>query len=120
MDAEQLEEFRQRLEQQRQELLEKIIDTLDDVELSQDDRADEIDFATVMAEQNLNLRLRGRERKLIRKINHALERIDKNEFGKCVECGEAIAAKRLRARPVTTMCIECKEEQERREQHYSD
>lgn len=120
MNAEQLQEFREQLEQQRQELLEKILDTLDDVELSQDARADEVDLANVLAEQNFNLRLRGRERKLIDKINHAIQRIEANEFGECVSCGEDIALKRLRARPVTTMCIDCKEEEERREQHYSD
>ncbi|MFB6372101.1 MAG: RNA polymerase-binding protein DksA [Bradymonadaceae bacterium] len=120
MDSSKLEEFREQLEERRQELLEKILDTLDDVELSQNERADEVDLAKELAEQNFNLRLRGRERRLIDKINHAIQRIEANEFGDCVSCGEQIALKRLRARPVTTMCIDCKEEEERREQRYSD
>ena len=121
MDAEQLKEFREQLEEQRQELLEKILDTLNhEVELPQEDMADEVDLANVLADQNFNLRLRGRERRLINKINHAIQRIEANEFGECVNCGEDIAIKRLQVRPVTTMCIDCKEEEERREQHYSD
>lgn len=121
MKEEKLEEFREQLREQRSELLEKILETVDgELELSQDELADEVDFANVMADKNLNLRLRGRERRLMNKINHALERIEKNEFGKCVACDEQIALKRLEARPVTTMCIDCKEEEERREKHYSD
>ena len=121
METAQLEQFREQLEEQRKELLEKILDTINnEVELSQDDMADEVDLANVLADQNFNLRLRGRERRLIKKINHAIQRIESNEFGKCVVCEEEIALKRLRARPVTTMCIECKEEEERREKHYSD
>lgn len=121
MDAAQLQEFRERLEEQREELLENILETINhDLELSQDEMADEVDLANVLADQNFNLRLRGRERRLIKKINHAMQRIEANEFGECVSCGDDIALERLRARPVTTMCIDCKEEQERREQHYSD
>lgn len=121
MDATQLEEFREQLEQQREELLEKILNTINhEIELSQDDMADDVDLANVLSDQNFNLRLRGRERRLIEKINHAIQRIEANEFGECVMCGEDIALKRLRVRPVTTMCIDCKEEEERREKHYSD
>ncbi len=121
MEAAQLEEFRERLEQQRQELLEKILESVHhDFELPQEDMADEVDLASVLADQNFNLRLRGRERRLIEKIDHAIQRIEANEFGRCVSCEDKISLKRLRARPVTTMCIDCKEEQERKEQHYPD
>jgi DnaK suppressor protein len=120
MEAQHLQEFRQLLAEQRKELLDKVMHTINhEIELSQDDMADEVDLASVLADQNFNLRLRGRERRLIEKIDHAMQRIEANEFGDCVRCEEPIALKRLRARPVTTMCIDCKEEQERQEKLYS-
>jgi DnaK suppressor protein len=61
------------------------------------------------------LRLKGRERKLLKKIDQALEKIEGNTYGICEACGEEINIKRLKARPVTTMCIECKTEQEEEE-----
>jgi DnaK suppressor protein len=61
------------------------------------------------------LRIRDREAKLIRKIREALGRLEQGPFGICEECGEEIPHRRLRARPVTTLCIECKEEQEAEE-----
>jgi DnaK suppressor protein len=61
------------------------------------------------------LRIRDRERKLILKIREALERIDAGEFGVCENCGEDISTARLKARPVTTLCIDCKTEQARQE-----
>lgn len=121
MDAEQLEEFRTLLTNEKRKLLEKAEDTLEnEIELADEDMADDLDLASALTDQNLSLRLRGRERSLMDKIDLALERIDNEEFGECVVCGEDIGLKRLRARPVTTMCISCKEEQERREQMYSD
>ncbi len=121
MDPELLEEFRQLLSDEKKRLLKKAAHTIQhEIELSKDDMADEADLASALTDQNLSLRLRGRERYLMEKIDLALERIDEGEFGECVVCGEDIAVKRLRARPVTTMCIACKEEQERREKLYSD
>jgi DnaK suppressor protein len=61
------------------------------------------------------LRLRDRDRKLIRKIEEALERIEDGTFGICEECGEEIGIPRLKARPVTTLCIKCKSKQEEEE-----
>ena len=120
MDAQQLQEFRDQLEEQRKELIEKILHTVNnEIDLKPEDMADEVDLASVLADQNFNLRLRGRERRLMKKIDYAIQRIDANEFGKCVVCGEEIALKRLKARPVTTMCIECKEERERAEKRQS-
>lgn len=121
MDSEQLDEFRQQLKEEKKRLLKKAAHTIEnEIELSKDDMADEADLASALTDQNLSLRLRGRERYLMEKIDLALERIDEGEFGECVVCGEDIALKRLRARPVTTMCIACKEEQERRERLYSN
>ncbi len=73
------------------------------------------DQATVEADQNFLLRLREREQKLIKKIDEALERIAAEEYGICESCEEPISDKRLKARPVTTYCINCKTEQEEQE-----
>jgi DnaK suppressor protein len=66
------------------------------------------DQATAEMDRNFMLRLRGRERKLLKKIDEAVERIDQHVFGICDRCGDEIDIRRLEARPVTTMCIECK------------
>jgi DnaK suppressor protein len=78
---------------------------------------DPTDRATQESDRNFELRIRDRERKLINKIKDALDRIESKEFGICDDCGEEIGEARLRARPVTTQCIDCKmvaEEKERR------
>ncbi|HEX8950075.1 MAG TPA: RNA polymerase-binding protein DksA [Dissulfurispiraceae bacterium] len=73
------------------------------------------DQASAEIDRNFMLRLRGRERKLLKKIDEAMEKIEKGTYGICEVCGEEINIKRLEARPVTTMCIECKTEQEEEE-----
>jgi DnaK suppressor protein len=73
------------------------------------------DRATIEEERNWSLRLRDRDRKLIGKIQEALARLDAGTFGTCIACGRAIGAARLRARPVTDLCIDCKTEAERAE-----
>lgn len=91
---------------------EKTIDSLkDDVAAIPDDN----DRASKEAEFTLELRERERERRLKQKIDHAMRRIDKGEFGLCEECGEPIGIERLVARPVAVYCFECKQLQERRE-----
>jgi DnaK suppressor protein len=73
------------------------------------------DQATAEIDRNFMLRLRGRERKLLKKIDDAIERIDQGVFGICDKCGDEIDIRRLEARPVTNMCIECKTQQEEEE-----
>jgi DnaK suppressor protein len=73
------------------------------------------DQATAEIDRNFMLRLRGRERKLLKKIEDAIDRIDQGTFGICDKCGEDINIKRLEARPVTSMCIDCKTQQEEEE-----
>lgn len=73
---------------------------------------DMTDQASAEADQNFKLRLREREQKLMKKIDEALERINNGTFGICESCGEEISLKRLEARPVTTLCIDCKTRQE--------
>jgi DnaK suppressor protein len=76
---------------------------------------DPTDRASMEAERNFTLRIRDRERKLIGKIREALDRLEMGTYGICEECGEEISDERLRARPVTTLCIECKKKQENEE-----
>jgi DnaK suppressor protein len=73
------------------------------------------DQATAEQDQSLNMRMRGREQKLLVKIEEALERIANGTYGTCEVCEEPIAYERLKARPVTTLCIDCKTEQEAQE-----
>ncbi|MDP2167144.1 MAG: TraR/DksA C4-type zinc finger protein [Thermodesulfovibrionales bacterium] len=73
------------------------------------------DQATVESDRSFMLRLRGRERRLLKKVEEAIDRMDKGTFGICDICGEKIDVKRLMARPVTTMCLNCKTEQEEEE-----
>ncbi len=73
------------------------------------------DQASAETDRSFMLRLRGREQRLLKKIEEAIERIDAGSFGICETCGEEIDVKRLKARPVTTMCIACKTEQEEEE-----
>ncbi len=76
---------------------------------------DPTDRATLESDRNFTLRIRDRERRLIAKIKNALDRLDNGTFGICEECGEDISDKRLKARPVTTLCINCKKKQENQE-----
>ena len=73
---------------------------------------DPTDRATLESDRNFMLRIRDRERKLIVKIREALQRIEDGTFGLCESCGDEITADRLKARPVTTLCIECKRKEE--------
>lgn len=79
---------------------------------------DPTDRATLEAERNLTLRIRDRERKLKSKIEEALVRIEMGTFGTCEVCEEEISESRLKARPVTTLCINCKSEQEEDEDRH--
>lgn len=76
---------------------------------------DPTDRASLESDRNLTLRIRDRERKLRNKIEEALARIEEGTFGICEVCEEPISASRLEARPVTTLCIDCKESQEKDE-----
>ncbi len=84
-----------------------------------DDLPDEVDLASSEADQSMLLLLRDRERTLVKKIDKALAKIENNTYGICDSCDEEIGFKRLEARPVTDLCIRCKEEQERVEKSYA-
>ncbi len=115
MEQEQLIRFKVSLEERLRELLgeaEKTVSGMSDV---LDTFPDPTDRATLETDRNFTLRIRDRERKLIGKIKEALERIENGTYGYCEACGEPIGEKRLMARPVTTLCIKCKEKQEQQE-----
>ena len=111
-----MQKFRKILNGQRDELLANARKTLSgEIHLDPDDFPDEIDTAS--SEMNLAFqgRLRERERSLITKIGEALDKIERGVFGECVSCGEDIGLKRMEARPMAQLCIDCKAEQEQQE-----
>jgi DnaK suppressor protein len=115
MDQENLEYFRGLLQNQLHELIEEALKTINGMTNLKDNFPDPTDRAALETDRNFLLRIRDRERKLIEKIKEALERIDNGSFGICEVCGREIGEERLRARPVTTLCIVCKKKQEARE-----
>jgi DnaK suppressor protein len=111
MDQKDIEFFRTLLNQRVNELRTEAGKTVEDMD-EDENFPDPSDRATMESNRNSVLRIRDRERKLIFKIQEALQRLDDGEFGVCEECGEEISIERLKARPVTTLCIECKSSQE--------
>ena len=111
----ELEEFRQLLQEQMDQLLCVAGKTVSELTDEKINPPDSIDQASLESERNFELRIRDREHKLISKIRQALDRIESGGFGECEDCGDPIGEARLKARPVTTLCIECKTEQERQE-----
>jgi len=109
----ELAKIRQELEQQRKTLLNEAgVIIGQGLMIGSENLPDLGDQATAMADQNFMLRLKEREQKLLKKIDEALDRITQGTFGICESCGGEISFKRLKARPVTTLCIECKTKQE--------
>ena len=116
MDKEKLDYFRGLLEEKLHALVDEAGKTRTDmVQENKGDFPDPTDRASFESDRNFLLRIKDRERKLIEKIKEALERIDNETFGFCDSCGKPISEKRLMARPVTTDCIDCKSEEEKRE-----
>ena len=121
MNQRQLKWFRKELNLRREELLDDALRTvagMNDSD-SKENFPDPADRASLESDRSAILRIRDRERKLIAKIDAALERIEDGTYGRCEDCGEPIGVERLKARPVTTLCIDCKaaqEEAERRQQ----
>jgi len=112
MEAKDIQFFRDMLNAMLEDILQKGQATIDDMTETVEVYADPADRATAESDRAFTLRLRDRERKLIKKITQALQRIEDGEFGVCVECGEDIGIARLKARPMTTLCINCKSKQE--------
>ena len=120
MNPMQLEYFKQKLQNWREELLEESRDTLDHLKEENWNEPDLTDRASVETETSIELRTRDRYRKLIDKIEHTIVKIDKNDYGYCEETGEKIGLRRLKARPVATLCIEAQMRHENYEKTHLD
>ncbi|MCW5623563.1 MAG: RNA polymerase-binding protein DksA [Burkholderiales bacterium] len=119
MNEDQLAFFRQRLLDLKRELLENVKDTSEHLRETEA-ASDPSDRATQEEEQAIELRTRDRERKLLKKIDETLLRIDDGSYGYCTETGEPIGVRRLLARPTATLSIEAQERRERMQKMYGD
>ena len=120
MSKEQLEHFARILQSWKRDLMVEVDRTVLHMKDEAANFPDPNDRATQEEEFSLELRTRDRERKLIRKIDEALKRIEDGSYGYCLETGEEIGIKRLEARPVATLSVEAQERRERREKQYGD
>jgi len=120
MSKEQLDHFREILSSWKQDLMQEVDRTMLHMKDEAANFPDPNDRATQESEFSLELRTRDRERKLIRKIDEALKRIEDGSYGYCLETGEPIGVKRLEARPVATLSVEAQERRERREKQFGD
>ena len=119
MKTKEVEEFRKTLTKERNSVIQKANRTLsEESTLDLAEMPDEIDQASAEYNQSFVFRLRDREKYYLSKIDKALQKIKDGTFGVCEECEEPINLKRLQVRPVTTLCIRCKEEQEMEERSY--
>ena len=120
MNDRQKEYFKQKLLAWKADILKEARETLEVLANENSHQADAADRASSETDRSIELRARDRQRKLISKIDAALQRIEDNSYGYCEETGEPISLKRLDARPIATMSLEAKERHERRERVYRD
>jgi DnaK suppressor protein len=120
MNPRQRAYFRQKLFSWREDLIQQTRETLVGLHEDTSQHADITDRATSETDRALELRARDRQRKLISKIDSAIERIDNGSYGYCEETGEPIGLKRLEARPIATLSLEAQERHERREKVYRE
>lgn len=120
MNAKKIAYFKKLLQEQKNILIMEAQRTVSGMTDIKENFPDPTDRATLESDRNFLLRIRGRERKLLLKIEEALERIEDGTFGICEKCGEEISEQRLKARPVTTLCIECKKKEEALEKARGD
>jgi RNA polymerase-binding transcription factor len=112
MKKKDIDYFKKFLNERLEELLGHADNTVSGMTTPKENFPDPTDRASLEADRNFMLRIRDRENKLIKKIKRALDRIENGTFGVCEKCGEDISVKRLKARPVTTLCIDCKTKEE--------
>ena len=120
VSARQREYFRRKLLSWREELLDESSETLKNMQEESLAEPDMADRASLESDRALELRTRDRQRKLISKIDEALERLEAGEYGYCEETGEPISLKRLEARPIATLSVEAQERHERMERTRRD
>ncbi len=120
MDKKELAYFKELLTERLEDLLGEAEKTANGMNKTNEEAfPDPTDRASLETDRNFLLRIRDRERKLILKIKEALAKIEEGTFGICEECGEEISVERLKARPVTTLCIACKTKAEEEEKKSS-
>jgi len=119
MKAKDLARLKRILLEQKSGLLNKSMLFKEETQTEKEYLGDEIDIATNEINRNLDIRLHERERILLYKIESSLAKIELGKYGNCEECEEPLDIKRLEARPVATLCIACKEDQEDREKIYA-
>lgn len=112
LSREELETLKAILDEQLRELLSQSRDAVNELVEVRDTDADPLDVAVTESNRDFTLRMAERERKLLTKIRHALDRMNNGEYGVCESCGAPITYGRLMARPVATLCIDCKTEAE--------
>lgn len=112
LSPEELQTLKGILDEQLRELLSQSRDAVNQLVEVRDTDADPLDLAVTESNRDFTLRMAERERKLLSKIRHALERMNNGEYGVCESCGSPITFGRLMARPVATLCIDCKTEAE--------
>lgn len=115
MEQKIVDRFQNQLVEKREDILREAERTLAELNDQSGNIPDPNDRASAESGRNFELRIRQREQRLLSKIEEALQRIEDGEFGDCSSCGERIGLKRLEARPVTALCIECKTAQESKE-----
>ncbi len=120
MNPMQVEYFKQKILKWRQEILLGSHETITNLQEENTTEADLNDRASLETDRSLELRARDRERKLLNKIESALQRLENGSFGYCEETGEPISLARLEARPIATMSIEAQERHERKEKIYRE
>jgi DnaK suppressor protein len=120
MNDRQREYFRRKLHSWKEEILQESRETLAALQNENENHPDLADRASSETDRAIELRARDRQRKLIAKIDAALQRLDDGSYGYCEETGEPISLKRLDARPIATLSIEAQERHERREKVYRD
>ncbi|MCB9665414.1 MAG: RNA polymerase-binding protein DksA [Alphaproteobacteria bacterium] len=115
LSAEEITTLHDILQQQLAEILSESKEELHDLTEQREVDADELDLAVSESNRDFQLRLADRERRLLRKIQRALQRMQNGEYGVCESCGNPISFPRLMARPVASQCIDCKTEMEQLE-----
>ena len=115
MDEQELSQFKKQLESMKVDINSDVEKTLTEMTSQTGNIPAPNDRATMESDRSFELRIRGRERKLMEKVDEALARIEDGTYGICAGCGEDIAVKRLQARPVAKFCIDCKTKQEQKE-----
>ncbi len=118
MNQTELAIYKDLLEKEKERIEKSIESTITDLKEIGAPTGDQIDEAVALSQTALSLRFKERDKGLLAKVNLALHRIEDKTFGDCIDCGDSIGTKRLKIRPVTTLCILCKEIQEKQESNF--